>query len=99
MSEHTPGPWVVHETRLTEYDVARTVNSTTGSGLVFESLRGWNHIPNPADARLIAAAPDLYKALLELGDVVAASPHDADVAAALARARYAVVAAGWTPRA
>lgn len=66
MSKHTPGPWVIdHETRPTE--VCTIHNTTHRNGWVY--VRGeigyWSadEDENMANARLIAAAPDLLEAL------------------------------------
>jgi len=64
-AQHTPGPW--HVTG----DYVRNEND----GLVGEALNLWANVKTPTDerkanARLIAAAPDLLAALL---DFVAAS--------------------------
>ena len=62
MSKHTPGPW---EVRPSANEV---INSDHGR-LPFEIAAGYTLIgavyENEADARLIAAAPDLLDALLE----------------------------------
>jgi len=56
-AKHTPGPW-------------KTIKTFAGSTIVFDDqqnsiayLRGYKH-PYKANARLIAAAPDLLEALL-----------------------------------
>ena len=67
MSKHTPGPWVVVGSR-TKYVEARLVGSlmqevaACGPTLADE---GYGQ-QQEANARLIAAAPDLLEALIEL---------------------------------
>ena len=69
MSKHTPGPWVVVGSR-TKYVEARLVGSlmqevaACGPTLADE---GYGQ-QQEANARLIAAAPDLLEALIELAD-------------------------------
>lgn len=61
MSGHTPGPWVARDLR----GRGVTVHSNNEGGSVQKNIC---HIPlawkNQADARLIAASPDLYQASL-----------------------------------
>ena len=69
MSKHTPGPWAVVGNR-TKYVEARLI-----SGLIQEVAacgptaadKGYGP-QQEANARLIAAAPDLLEALIELAD-------------------------------
>lgn len=64
MSAHTPGPWVVaHELRPTDEMVADLEN---GTYVVVEGRTGLGNFM--ADARLIAAAPDLLAALQAIVD-------------------------------
>ena len=49
---HTPGPWKVQEFSAQTYMI-----STFQNGLIAQ------HVPGEANARLIAAAPELYEAL------------------------------------
>ena len=71
MSKHTPGPWVVVGSR-TKYVEARLVGSlmqevaACGPTLADE---GYGQ-QQEANARLIAAAPDLLEALQELCEIV-----------------------------
>jgi hypothetical protein len=59
--KHTPAPWTLHDARSTRVDL---INDAKGHA-VGEIV--WVDVRNPADAALIAAAPDmlalLYKAL------------------------------------
>lgn len=59
MSRHTPGPWRLGQ----EVDGAEFVLDSTGDRVVAEVVGDW---PEPArsDARIIAAAIDLYAACL-----------------------------------
>lgn len=56
---HTPGPWKIQEFSAQTYMI-----STFQNGLIAQ------HVPGEANARLIAAAPELYEALEELRDKV-----------------------------
>lgn len=57
MSKHTPGPWKVNT------QPEGTVVWLNGSaGYELRDPTGFGHKANPADARLIAAAPDLLEA-------------------------------------
>lgn len=64
MTEHTPGPWLVRDWR----DKPKVIHEGGGSPFTIGSPGGVhvaslpNH--NKADARLIAAAPDLLDTLL-----------------------------------
>lgn len=61
MSKHTPGPWKVNT------QPEGTVVWLNGSaGYELRDPTGFGHNANPADARLIAAAPDLLRALKDL---------------------------------
>ncbi len=68
MSTHAPGPWAIIPQMSPEGDVA-TVYGTT-EGWVSIHAPGWSNIGDRkvamANARLIAAAPDLLEALREL---------------------------------
>lgn len=56
MSKHTPGPWSV--------DVHRNVLGPDGKMVAFPCIQdGQNEVAN---ARLIAAAPELLKSLIEI---------------------------------
>ena len=68
MSTHAPGPWAIIPRLLPEGDIA-TVYGTT-EGWVSIHAPGWSNIGDKkvamANARLIAAAPDLLEALHEV---------------------------------
>ncbi len=69
---HTPGPW---EVSRTDEDIERKVGVTVyvgeddGAGR-FAAVRGIDLAEDAANARLIAAAPDMLAALQELGEIV-----------------------------
>jgi hypothetical protein len=56
MSKHTPGPWVLDQGVSSK---VMLIDSKATNGAVGEIV----DCRNPADARLIAAAPDLLEAL------------------------------------
>lgn len=68
-TKHTPGPWLLEKTEQTHYDRLSgqpstfvTLRITSGKAFVAQTLRECN--PNAeADARLIAAAPELLAQL------------------------------------
>jgi hypothetical protein len=63
---HTPGPWFVHQIPGLEAEGKMypiSANADPASALAYVGLE---HQPNLANARLIAAAPDLYAALAEI---------------------------------
>jgi hypothetical protein len=81
MNKHTPGPW--------RYDYAPgfcgellAANGTTLAEFVSE--------PSEANARLIAAAPELLEALQGLLRGIANGPDEANAAMLVAKARDAV---------
>ena len=66
MAEHTPGPWTPIEQVTREPGEVRTwweVHAFASNGIGSKHVA---HIPSEADARLIAAAPDLLAALEDL---------------------------------
>jgi hypothetical protein len=97
VSGHTPGPW--HLDTMTSPggkgkpdDVVLTVLSSADEGIA-EVFWHWNHVRHQeedrANARLIAAAPDLLNACLdahELLDRVGDARKDRDLIDALAAA-------------
>ena len=95
---HTPGPWVV---RTIDQSLA-TVETQDGEYIICNAaqLRGddWKteHSERKANARLIAAAPDLLAALQRIVaalDKQVASPHLAERASPLAQAKAAIAKA------
>lgn len=65
MSKHTPGPWTQYEGEV----------RAAGHGLISRSYYGSPDGPGAANARLIAAAPDLLEALQKLS-IVMRELHD-----------------------
>ena len=55
--KHTPAPWTLHDARSTRVDL---INNSKGYA-VGEIV--WVDVRNPADAALIAAAPDMLELL------------------------------------
>lgn len=95
MAKHTPGPW-----RLTAIPAGNslTVMVSGSAGYDLVDALGNDAPTNPADARLIAAAPDLAAALarlLALADDGEAELGDDATEAALQAARDALAKAGW----
>jgi hypothetical protein len=94
-ANHTPGPW--HLSNLAangeqEISISRSYESGGASVAVVESSR--DHSRLLADARLIAAAPDLLEALEELlADRYLADPINAD---RMKKARAAIAKATGT---
>lgn len=60
MTSYTPGPWTIHD----EGDDCLDIRSDGGSPPI--ATLGWHvdDTSSQANARLVAAAPDLYEALL-----------------------------------
>jgi hypothetical protein len=57
MIKHAPGPWVISDARSTKVDLINTRKGDAVGEVVFVDVR------NPADALLVAAAPELLAAL------------------------------------
>lgn len=78
MSKHTPGPWHVGDTGLVVYgsDGYAVANATTYHGRISREISN-------ANARAIAALPDLIAALSELAAVICFDDDD-DLAGDLA---------------
>jgi hypothetical protein len=68
MSNHTPGPWKVSR----RFDVYQDTQTLGVGGTFVASTKGISELPESvnevceADAKLIAAAPDLLKALQDI---------------------------------
>jgi hypothetical protein len=56
---HTPAPWHISEARSTKVDLIDNAQNHAVGEIV------WADVRNPADAKLIAAAPDLLEACRE----------------------------------
>ena len=85
MRTHTPGPWTLNDARSTRVDLIDTQQGHAVGEIV------WVDVRNPADARLIAAAPDMLETLRDIvGMLTDANDMRAD---ALHAARTAIVRA------
>ncbi|MFU2053310.1 hypothetical protein [Bordetella hinzii] len=61
-TKHTPGPWKVFDSMV--YGDTYGIDGEDGTAVVYYGYRDTkNGIPKKADARLIAAAPELLEAL------------------------------------
>lgn len=80
--KHTPGPWVIAEARSTKVDLINTRKGAAVGEVVFVDVR------NPADALLVAAAPDLLDSLIYLRNCIedGTTPAMREVNAAIAKA-------------
>ena len=80
-STHTPGPWYAHGTRVSTWETQDEIDFH-GDEVIAET--GFN-----ANARLIAAAPDLYEALRNLvadwERCIGEIPHDHEAREILAK--------------
>ena len=72
-TQHTPGPWAIEPDALGESSIV------TDNGGTIADVYG----RNPANARLIAAAPDLLAALQAVADYWAGGDVPADIDAAM----------------
>lgn len=96
-SKHTPGPWVVED----ETDPMLTILAPSANGDVVAHIVDVDWLDDPAkvgpqclaNARLIAAAPDLLEALTELTDAAAKVWSDPFIRGAVDRARAAILKA------
>ena len=59
MSKHSPGPWTVHVTRVFDNDGTREDVGVSHAGGSMVTQRCFN----PADAQLIASAPEMLELL------------------------------------
>jgi len=90
MNKHTPGPWYVADTKIrtsinSEHKHIAMVNYSYRG--IESDVMGEEH---EANARLIAAAPDLLAALQGLLRGIFDGPDEADAAMLIAKARDAV---------
>ncbi len=76
--KHTPGPWRISDARSTKVVLIDDAKGQAVGELV------WADVRNPADARLIAAAPDLLDALKDLVSVLGPDSGEAEIVAARA---------------
>lgn len=104
MSAHTAGPWHMGAGNgaggvFPEYGRTRLENGGTALYPIAQVNRGWNDAEDDANARLIAAAPDLLAALqalvgeADLGEL----DHDDDTRELLDNARAAIERATGVP--
>lgn len=95
MTQHTPGPWHCHHWPA----AAPELNTARESAFVVKARRISSLAESDADARLIAAAPDLLPALREAADLIAwqadhsTGEHKARLRGAMVRARAAIAKA------
>lgn len=101
-TKHTPGPWEVI-TKKSEYYGhkhagfdARHPRIITDKGLAIANVVPWHGVEFAANARLIAAAPELLAALERLLDHTTAANKDYD-ATTVARAAIAKAKGQKTP--
>jgi hypothetical protein len=90
MSKHTPGPWLTTESTEHWGRVNVTVQAAFTGNEIATAWQGTADV-NRANARLIAAAPDLLEALKEL--VAAAGGVNAGPLTWLAKARATIARA------
>ena len=90
MSKHTPGPWQPSKSRTNPYAVYAPHGQTTRSSIASIALYDDCYDEAEANARLIAAAPELLEALLAVWNAgTGASPEVKDASWELARAAIA----------
>ena len=66
---HTPAPWLLSDARSTKVDLINTAKGHAIGEVV------WVDVRNPADAKLIAAAPELLEASLEALELFSKVPE------------------------
>lgn len=79
--KHTPGPWQISRTRAGKNGTSLTIwRNDEGPNSSEETNTNWSwiaqHIHSEADARLIAASPDMLAALKEAVAVHGAEARD-----------------------
>ena len=74
MSKHTPGPWVIQETNFAQQKNVYAQADKPPIATVYGSTG-----ENEANARLIAAAPEMLEALRNLLDETMHATHDCPV--------------------
>ena len=104
MNKHTPGPWTFTSEQISDdgvqiHDEIRCFHLQSGDTVVLDGCGCCDspRLGNPADARLIAAAPDLLEALDDLILLAQAVMHEnggymvddelSDARAAIAKAK------------
>jgi hypothetical protein len=68
MNEYTPGPWISRPILGENFRAA--IKARTAPGGIALTLRGLGEIEEDANARLIAAAPELLEALKAIDDLL-----------------------------
>lgn len=82
-ARHTPGPWFIEETPESDSGSFLIISDGAPEWIVAETARGIPGNPDEANARLIAAAPDLLaalKAAVDCGMVPTSSVSDGGAA-------------------
>lgn len=74
MSKHTPGPWIAEERQFASYVISHEGRSLAA---VWPTAGNGDELPIAANARLIAAAPDMYEALKGLCEALGDELNDA----------------------
>lgn len=77
VASHTPGPWWI-ERRVGDALQVNAEHRGKGSSYCVASVNHWEGPADLANARLIAAAPDLLAALKDLADWLAYGLNKAD---------------------
>lgn len=85
MASHTPGPWNSDDWGKISADDGRAVAFAAGARVDVADVESRNGEAS-ANARLIAAAPDMYRALRVMARHHSASPHIGLARAAIAKA-------------
>ena len=101
MNTHTPGPWSVENCRNEDGSKFLSINGQGPLGSWLAEIQAGNIDGKPADtgplhlanARLIAAAPDLLEALRYLDDAINEPSLKIDLVAASNRARAVIAKA------
>lgn len=98
MSKHTQGPWIVVEGGPLEGDTVITTQSRIAGDIVpivdmDTEWEGEIGIEQQANAKLIAAAPQLLEALAETLIYLPEHPEDRSLREAVCRARAAIAKA------
>jgi hypothetical protein len=73
-AQHTPGPWTVFDSETDGQTYG--INGADGRAVVFYGATKYDGIRSRADARLIAAAPDLLAALRDIVSALGYEGHD-----------------------
>ncbi len=93
MSKHTPGPWRWDDDVWEDFDFTERAPWLIAGGIATPILHGEMRCTSEANARLIAASPDLLEALkraLPFLEFVSDEIEEADLASAERQARAAI---------